>query len=183
MNDSVIIVKNAFSVDFCNMCLSIDADHEGTVGGQERVNQDIRRSRVKFLEGIFYYFDIYRDVISVMKNVNNEFYNFDLVSIQPPQLTEYDSAYQGEYKPHADSDLFGDGGLIRKLSMSVQITPPENYEGGLLEFPESNDYDSANTIEQGTAVLFPSYVLHGVTPVTSGKRKSLVVWAGGPAFR
>lgn len=183
MNDSVIIIKNAFSHDFCNMCLAMDTECDGTVGGQEHINPDIRRSKVKFLGGLFDFWDIYKDVLSVIKNVNDEFFKFDLISIQPPQLTEYDSTYQGEYKPHVDSNPVQDGNLIRKLSMSVQITPKEDYTGGLLEFPHSNDYKKEDTLEQGTAILFPSYVLHGVTPVTSGKRKSLVVWACGHPFK
>jgi PKHD-type hydroxylase len=31
--------------------------------------------------------------------------------------------------------------------------------------------------------VFPSFRLHRVTPVTSGVRKTLVVWSTGPAFR
>ena len=36
---------------------------------------------------------------------------------------------------------------------------------------------------RGTLVAFPSYVMHRVTPVTSGTRKSLVAWVAGPKFR
>ena len=36
---------------------------------------------------------------------------------------------------------------------------------------------------QGTAVIFPSFVLHRVTPVTQGTRWSLTLWSHGPAFR
>jgi len=36
---------------------------------------------------------------------------------------------------------------------------------------------------RGTATLFPSYLLHRVTPVTQGERFSLTIWAHGPQFR
>jgi PKHD-type hydroxylase len=36
---------------------------------------------------------------------------------------------------------------------------------------------------RGTVTMFPSYLLHRVTPVTSGERYSLTIWAHGPAFR
>lgn len=38
-------------------------------------------------------------------------------------------------------------------------------------------------LAQGTATVFPGFVLHRVTPVTTGARYSLTVWAHGPAFR
>jgi len=69
----------------------------------------------------------------------------------------------------------------RKLSLTIQLSEPDEYEGGELEFvgreigPESR--------QRGTAVIFPSYFAHRVSPVTSGMRRSLVVWAYGPAFR
>jgi len=37
--------------------------------------------------------------------------------------------------------------------------------------------------EQGTLVMFPSYTLHEVMPVTKGERNSLVSWITGPAFK
>jgi PKHD-type hydroxylase len=37
--------------------------------------------------------------------------------------------------------------------------------------------------QKGSALLFPSYMLHRVTPVTSGTRKSLVLWVGGNPYR
>ena len=36
---------------------------------------------------------------------------------------------------------------------------------------------------RGALIVFPSFVLHRVVPVTSGIRKSLVVWVAGPEFR
>ena len=69
----------------------------------------------------------------------------------------------------------------RKLSLTIQLSDPGDYTGGELEFvgrpvgPESR--------ERGTAVIFPSFLGHRVSPVTGGIRRSLVAWAYGPAFR
>ena len=56
------------------------------------------------------------------------------------------------------------------------------YEGGELQL-----MNSANPItiqkKKGHIVVFPSYMLHKVTPVTVGKRKSLVIWIAGPPFK
>ena len=35
----------------------------------------------------------------------------------------------------------------------------------------------------GTLCFFPSFLLHRVTPLTSGVRKSLVTWISGANFR
>ena len=56
------------------------------------------------------------------------------------------------------------------------------YEGGDLRLYGGDDYDTAPK-KQGTIIGFPSYVLHEVTPVTSGVRYSLVGWAQGPKFK
>jgi PKHD-type hydroxylase len=37
--------------------------------------------------------------------------------------------------------------------------------------------------ERGVVIAFPSYVLHRVTPITSGTRKSVVIWITGPKFK
>lgn len=60
----------------------------------------------------------------------------------------------------------------RALSFSIQLTDPGDYEGGLLEVAGPGNASNA----QGTAVLFPSYSLHRVHPVTSGERWSIVSW-------
>ena len=36
---------------------------------------------------------------------------------------------------------------------------------------------------RGAVIAFPSFFLHRVTPIISGTRKALVVWATGPEFR
>jgi len=50
-----------------------------------------------------------------------------------------------------------------------------------LQFHGAADMPAARA--QGTAVAFPSYLAHQVSPVTRGLRHSLVAWAYGPAFR
>ena len=73
---------------------------------------------------------------------------------------------------------------IRKLSLSVQLTPPEYYEGGEFEFPDDKEkFNVEDSKEQGTVIFFPSYMRHGVKPVTKGTRYSLVCWVKGPMFK
>jgi PKHD-type hydroxylase len=69
-----------------------------------------------------------------------------------------------------------------KISLSIQLSDPSEYEGGDLEFTWGRSSKFAPK-EKGAMVLFPSYSLHKVHPVTKGKRRALVLWAHGPAFR
>lgn len=182
MNEKIVIVKDAFDLKFCNRCFDISADYKASIGAGS-VDSSVRKSKVTFLEGVFEHLDIYQPILTFLNQVNKEYFNFHLSAIQPPQLTEYDSVYQGEYKQHKDTAVIQEGEIVRKLSMVVQLTPKDNYEGGELHFKESTDYDVELTKQQGTAIVFPSYLWHGVTPVTSGLRKSLVVWAIGNEFK
>jgi len=79
-------------------------------------------------------------------------------------------------------------GKIRKLSLTINLSDPNTYEGGNLKFDlgphsEKRIITCEEIRPQGSMVVFPSYVHHTVTPVTSGVRYSLVVWALGYPFR
>ena len=126
---------------------------------------------------------------------------------EPLQHTTY-HAQQGErggfYTWHQDAgDVpYENNGMIRKLSMSIQLTDPDEYEGGNFQWIEdvrskdtltSKDYTRdmrdyyrqiPNSAKQkGSLLLFPSFVHHQVTPVTSGTRTSLVGWFCGHPYR
>jgi PKHD-type hydroxylase len=66
--------------------------------------------------------------------------------------------------------------------MAVQLTDPSEYEGGNLQVMTSGQPQNVRK-QRGIIAVFPSYVLHQVTPVTQGGRQSLVAWVSGPAFR
>ena len=69
----------------------------------------------------------------------------------------------------------------RKISIVLQLSDPEEYEGGELEMFVSKDIQKIPK-KKGAAVLFPSYCMHRVTPVTKGERRSIVLWVSGPAL-
>jgi PKHD-type hydroxylase len=78
---------------------------------------------------------------------------------------------------------FGSGDISnRKLSITVQLSDPSEYEGGELQFMINQHIITAPK-EKGTAIIFPSFALHRVTPVTKGARKSIVGWIGGPPYK
>lgn len=70
----------------------------------------------------------------------------------------------------------------RKLSLSLQLSDPDEYEGGDLQFVDAGTLMTAPR-EKGSLVIFDSRVMHRVTKVKSGTRKSLVGWVIGPRWR
>jgi PKHD-type hydroxylase len=59
------------------------------------------------------------------------------------------------------------------------MSSPEDYEGGELLIYDGNTTYTANK-KYGSITFFDSRMLHEVTPVTSGFRKSIVGWILGP---
>ena len=77
-----------------------------------------------------------------------------------------------------------DSNLIRKLSISLILSDPSEYEGGEFQIMHMGD-KKMTTMKppMGTAIIFSSTTRHRVRPIKSGKRISLVGWYGGPPFR
>lgn len=152
----------------------------GLVGGA--TDHNLRRADIGWLDerdGTGWIMD---RIIDVVREVNRAAFDFDLREFaESPQVARYGAEREGHFTWHSD---IGDGPAARrrKLTIVVQLSAPETYEGGLLELmPDANAVVAEKA--QGAATLFPSFVLHRVTPVTRGARHSLTVWAHGPAFR
>lgn len=154
--------------------------NESSVGDGSTV-ESIRKSKNSWIpynnESAF----IYDRLGFIARQLNGQFFDFDITGFfEDLQFTIYNSD-ESHYDWHLDR-----GGVStfppRKLSLVLQLSDPSEYEGGELQF-----YTQQNPIslekKKGLVVAFPSYTLHRVTPVTSGVRKSLVVWLSGPKFR
>ena len=114
-------------------------------------------------------------------SLNNQFWNYDLADVFEFQLIKYDIG--GTYNWHCDYGTAERPGLIRKLSMSIQLTPPEEYHGGELSVVNYGNTTINISTDLGTVVVFDSKLPHKVWPVVWGQRLSLVGWANGPRFR
>lgn len=161
------------------MRMAASAGQSATVGDGDVVDS-IRRSTVSWLPDDDQYGWVYARLTDVVSRINAENYRFDLTGWgEQIQLANYDSEQKGCYEWHQD---FGSDRASRKMSLVMQLTGPENYEGGNLEI-----MTSCNPVRvekrRGLIALFPSYTLHRVTPVTEGSRQSLVAWITGPAFK
>lgn len=122
---------------------------------------------------------IFEKATNVIKNVNNEHFKFNLFGLNEGfQFTKY-KAPKGHYTAHIDKMYKGP---VRKLSLAIQLTDPKEYKGGELTIYEGANPDIMPK-KLGMGVIFPSYVLHRVTPIKKGTRYSLVAWFTGENFK
>ncbi len=121
-------------------------------------------------------------IITLVARANREAFDFALTEFaESAQVARYGAEREGHFDWHSDIGA-GAAASRRKLTMVVQLSQPDGYEGGALELmPDAHIRKAASGL--GTATVFPSFVLHRVTPVTAGERWSLTIWAHGPAFR
>ena len=99
------------------------------------------------------------------------------------QFAEYCGNASGKYDWHHDIDWQNTKNFDRKLSVVVQLTHPDAYQGGNFEFSEVESPKKEDWSKQGSILVFPSYLAHRVTEVTKGTRYSLVSWVRGPRWR
>lgn len=160
---------------------AINSNNQAKVGGNlnEDELKEYRRSKVSWLyceKESRWIFEKLSDIVSTL---NYDYYNFDIVGFgEPLQLTNYDQSELGMYTWHEDYNAT----ISRKLSVVLQLSDPKDYEGGNLQIMSGKNILTVPK-QRGLVAVFPSYVLHQVTPVTQGSRQSLVGWVSGPAFR
>ena len=73
--------------------------------------------------------------------------------------------------------------LVRKLSFSLQLSDPDSYSGGNVQFIAEDGTSYIAPRKRGTIVLFDSRTQHRVLKVTRGCRKSIVGWVCGPRWK
>jgi PKHD-type hydroxylase len=122
---------------------------------------------------------VFERMAAMVTTMNEQFFRFELDGfLQGFQFTKYTAPGQ-HYTWHCDR---GGGHGVRKLSISVLLSDPDDYEGGDLELKFGEEEQKAERV-RGMATIFPSWSLHRVTPVTKGTRYSLVAWVSGPPFK
>jgi PKHD-type hydroxylase len=141
---------------------------------------EYRRSNISWMHTDANNSWIYNTLTWNVQTVNRDYFEYDLTHIEPLQFTEYNSTYQGHYGPHLD--IGKNMGGARKLTFILQLSDPTDYEGGEVRL-HLNNTPFPIPKERGKLIFFPSWVLHDVTPVTKGIRRSLVGWVAGPKFK
>lgn len=152
---------------------------DGNVSGT--IDHSYRNSRIHWIPKNKDTMWLYEKLAWFIKDANKSMWNFDISNFfEDIQYTEYDASYEGKYEWHVD---VGDNTTsTRKISVSIQLSDESEYEGGDLQFHINRSIVTAPK-GKGDVVLFPSYLLHQVKPVTRGRRKALIMWMHGPAFR
>lgn len=154
----------------------IDADSStGTIvdsapGGNA---QQFRRSRIRFLDTLEH--EWLCNKLTPIAETANRLYRFKIFSIRELQLAFYDEGDKGFYDWHLD---ISPGNMFRKISISILLNDPSEFEGGDVEFYTGGQLQRA--VRSNTAaVVFPSFMIHRVTPVTRGRRYVLITWIEG----
>ena len=107
-------------------------------------------------------------------------WGYALSNQETTQIGRYKATDEGFYDWHEDASPPRDG-MQRKLSVSILLSDPSEFEGGELQFKGMEDRKILT--KQGSIVVFPSFIEHRVTPVTKGVRYSSVTWVQGPSFK
>lgn len=186
---------NAFTNEQLNDIESICGREElvdGPIVGEENdvVTKNIRKSKIKFFikneENRF----IFETFNYVAQSLNNQYYGFNLNGYETFQYTVYDGKEQGNYSWHMDMIMDNQvfNGMekedTRKLTLVLLLSEPDvDFKGGELQINPGKESNAITVkLPKGRIVAFPSWMIHQVAPVTSGIRKSIVVWVEGPKF-
>ena len=176
--------ESVISKDICDEIISthIPLIKEGKVfdfsNGKSSEDNSIRNSQVAF------------DVDCKSKNIIKDYiyeanrvaFGFDLYPLDAIQcqFTQYKGDNQGFYDWHMDSYQHGSFACNRKLSFISVLSNEKSYDGGLLHIGARSDGFKP---KQGSIIVFPSYLIHKVSPVVGGNRYSLVGWAEGAEWK
>jgi len=124
---------------------------------------------------------MYKIIEKTMKQVNGNHFGYEGMAItENAQFTEYPKG--GFYDWHMDADVNCQyEPPVRKISMTILLSPEKEFEGGDLEFMSAGN--KPPQLLQGQAIFFCSLIRHRVAKVKKGIRRSLVMWFGGPPFK
>ena len=166
-----------------------DALVNRNIGGvaREKVHSELRKSKIAWIDDTYLRTQIFHSV----NLYNKQQWNYDLDGSDSIQYGIYSDG--GFYDWHVDKEpnainMKGENkSLIRKLSMTIWLNDPDEYEGGELDIelkgPRKDPRYETFKLSKGSILIFQSDKWHRVRPVTSGVRKSLVTWFRGAPFR
>ena len=137
-------------------------------------------------------------------NRENFLYDLRCIDAESMQYTRYaegqyyhwhnDSGLASHYKPISNGDrketdkqqqdfMNENTELVRKLSFTLQLSDPDDYEGGNVQLLDETGESYIAPRQRGCIILFDSRTQHRVLKVTKGTRKSIVGWVVGPRWK
>ncbi len=184
MNSWYLVLDSELPNDICDAIIRAYKDDESQTGqiGDSSKNLDYRKSNVvgfpygsrkaQWLNSFLYKYIV---------QVNAECFGFHLNDLHEFQIAEYKDG--GHYDNHFDMRI-DNRSSARKLSVSVQLSDSNEYEGGDFVFSEDIGTPAQHILRRkGTIIIFPSFIYHKIQPVKSGSRYSLVGWYEGNNFK
>tara|TARA_B100000965_G_scaffold186621_1_gene155699 strand:- start:8699 stop:9298 length:600 start_codon:yes stop_codon:yes gene_type:complete len=179
--------EDGFTESECDEIIRLGESNNliSSVVGADTVNRNVNNKSIRQSQNSWIELNnntkwLYDRIGNISRNLNGLHWRFDISGFNEDlQYTRYDcdgSFYGWHIDGHTKSDA-----PSRKLSLTIQLSNPDEYEGG--DFQLHSQSLKTAPKQKGLVIAFPSYTLHQVTPVTSGVRKSLVVWLVGPPFR
>ena len=200
--------KNVIDSETCDRIISMgnkrikSTNSEATILSEDNkkdnlLKKEIRKSKVSWFNDQWIYDLLYPYLNNANENAGWKYEHEVSEHIQFTKygLNEYYGWHTDGYSDHynifnRENTAYDNYvGRVRKLSMSVSLSNPEDYEGGDLKFQTiSGDgkkvvLDCDDIKGKGSVVVFPSYVSHTITPITKGERYSLVMWTLGRPFK
>jgi len=143
-------------------------------------NESIRRTKLNWFPTNHPYNKILCDYVIKANEIQ---YHYNITKFTPCQFARYNVGDFYNFHQDSGQSQIDFEGETRKLSMTVQLSDPDSYEGGEFYFYKGNTAEFEPPIqEQGSILVFDSKMWHRVSPVTKGVRYSLVSWSLGPAF-
>ena len=120
----------------------------------------------------------------IIQATNEQYFGFHLNGYSMFQYTTYDAEKEGRYDWHTDMEFTTSHSTDlepRKLSLTLLLN--DGFEGGQFQINNGKESTPIDVpCHKGRVILFPSFMIHRVAPVTKGIRRSLVVWVIGPKF-
>lgn len=181
---SHLIVEPFFTPDECQSIINTGGDWiEGTVQKfntalTDREHRSVEVSKKNLPE------ELLETIFEKIFYINRHTFRYHLEGYEIhdlPRIFRYSADRSDHYVWHRDTLSIPAKASERKLSFSIQLTDPNTYKGGNLEFmPEM---PGIFTRPQGYGCLFPSYLTHRVSPMTEGVRYAIVGWIHGPEFK
>jgi PKHD-type hydroxylase len=185
LNDSSFVGKNMFNE---KLLFDIDeyASHQQLeAGGSYASTLDGEKQPMKTRSTMIHWMTnekyknsllpIYQQISYIVRKINDSMWGYSYTGYEPFQYSEYKIGDHFDW--HIDQNQFT-GTEVRKISFSLGLSNKNEYEGGDLII-KSSDQENNYKLDRGDIVVFPSWMLHKVTPITKGKRRVVVGWGEG----
>jgi len=170
--------EDGFSPESCKKLIeSCEAqlDAQKAFIGEHRIDLSVRDVNKIVLPA---YRGIGATLAGMALNANAQAWKFDVESQNQTEYLKYD--VDGHYVSHIDTFICPKAGSARKLTALAFLN--DDFEGGRF-YLQIGDHRQYPPQKAGTAIIFPSFIIHGVEPVTKGIRRSVVTWLIGPWFK